>query len=184
MKLKLSKITGGALSKQCNHCSNCYEAGKDDPLVRNLTRVSDTEDDVNLPAHPVREVPPTSVEEFRQELMILANEKVFGDFSCAPTIGHPFLTSKTIDEITTRINYITQESHLEDIIDDATMISQILTLVNDFFRDISVEHLSKTPINPEKTTFKNYEQSCYVSDTSSSDESELDIAIGDMSFLK
>lgn len=124
INLYSTKFPGESARGQCVNCSNCHDAGKDDILVRNLTL--NTTKDIPGPHAParigIRTIPRSSKEEFKIELTTLATKKLYGDFSCTPTIGHPFLTMKTIEEVLKRLHYIDSEEDLVDLVNDRVPI--------------------------------------------------------------
>ena len=142
INLNSTKFPGESARGQCVNCSNCHDAGKDDILVRNLTL--NTTEEIPGPHAParigIRTIPRSSKEEFKIELTTLATKKLYGDFSCTPTIRHPFLTMKTIEEVLKRLHYIDSEEDLVDLVNDRDTRLQVLSLIQDFFRDIPIKY--------------------------------------------
>ena len=173
------------------NCSHCYDAGQDDILVQTLTKstTEDFSDSQPTTQISVRKVPKNSKEEFRFELVSLAKKKLYGDFSCAPSIGHPFLTMKTIDGILKRLNFIKSEKDLVDLVEDTTVRMEIMSIVQDFFRDVPEEYCSQNllhvfGVNPALSSGLKSKIEFLSLGSGSDDDDNLENEIDDMSFLE
>ena len=117
----------------------------------------------------------------------MATKQLYSNFSCTPTIGHPSLTTKTIDNILKKLDYLSEEHHLYDLKGDEATRLQVLALLQDFFRDIPGGHSLKTlevqSMNESRITEGD---SAFFYDLNLSEEfdSESENEIDDMTFLK
>ena len=65
------------------------------------------------------------------------------NFKYMPIVGCPVLSTRDIEKVLHRLNGITSYNHIKDLVADEDVGNEILDLVYDFFRDISVERINR-----------------------------------------
>ena len=93
-----------------------------------------------------------------------------------PIVGCPVLSTRDIEEVLQRLNGITNYNHIKDLVPDEDVGNEILDLVYDFFRDISVERITDSGTRDIIKNIPDVEESYFLdseSDTSDSDETDF-----------
>ena len=124
----------------------------------------------------IREVSSDCKKEFKEELLLIQRRHLTNNFKYMPIVGCPVLSTRDIEEVLQRLNGITNYNHIKDLVPDEDVGNEILDLVYDFFRDISVERITDSGTRDIIKNIPDVEESYFLdsaSDTSDSDETDF-----------
>ena len=137
---------------------------------------NDKEINLSPKIKPIREVSSDCKKGFKEELLLIQRRHLTNNFKYMPIVGCPVLSTRDIEEVLQRLNGITNYNHIKDLVPDEDVGNEILDLVYDFFRDISVERITDSGTRDIIKNIPDVEESYFLdsaSDTSDSDETDF-----------